>query len=87
MLAFIVYTQGSLNTEINEIAEVANSIRVTHCDCEGFGFNETDIYNVGEVPNCKMAPEDIELAATTITLYQKSYLREVEAIRCHIKHN
>ena len=66
--------------------EIANEIQVTHYDCDNSGLTNAALYSIGEVPECKMAPEDVELAQVTAWLYQKSFLRKAEAFRCVLKH-
>ena len=86
---FIIILIPSLQflEQLEDDREVAQSIPVTHYVCDPEGFSNADIYSVGEVPDCKMAPEDIELAQADVTIYQKSYLRKVEATRCAVKHS
>ena len=67
--------------------EVASHIAVTHYICDPTkDLGNAKVYSVGEVETCKLAPEDVEISYVRATLYQKTYLREVEATRCTMEH-
>ncbi len=68
--------------------EVASHIAVTHYICDPTkDLGNAKVYSVGEVETCKLAPEDVEISYVRATLYQKTYLRNVEAIRCTMEHS
>ncbi len=80
-----VILKGNYGQRGEEEPEVANHIQVTHFQCKGSGFKTSKIYSIGEIENCRMAPEDIDVAYTQALIYQKTHLRQLEATRCEVK--
>ena len=87
---FLIILGISLHIENQEIPsepEIATHITVTHYNCDNEGFLNAKTYSMGEVSTCTMAPQDIKIAHAKVVLYQKTYLRKVEAVRCTVDHS
>ena len=87
VLLSITINQELQSDETEKEREVASHIKVSHYECEGAGFKNAKIYSIGEIESCTLAPDEIELAYVKVVLYQKTYLRKVEATRCEVKHS
>ncbi len=44
------------------------------------------MYALNKVALCKVEPQDIKVAPTVVTLYQRSYALQVQAVLCSMKH-
>ena len=67
----------------NELDDISTTIKVVHCDCSK--MKETKMYALNQVAQCNIKPENIKVAPTTVTLYQRSYRTKVEAVMCRVK--
>ena len=67
----------------NELDDISPTLKVVHYDCSK--MKESKMYALNQVAQCNIKPENIKVAPATVTLYQRSYRTQVEAVMCRVK--
>ena len=55
----------------DDYGRISNNDQVTHYDCSDTGVTGMQVFSINEIPQCTLAPSDIELAEAQVTVYQK----------------
>ena len=82
MIVFIVVSFCRLSVR-NELDDISPTLKVDHFDCSK--MKESKMFALNQVAQCNIQPENIKVAPATVTLYQRSYRKKVEAVVCRAK--
>ena len=69
--------------EVDNINNVSQALFVSHYDCTKMQNNR--MYSLNKVIECKVSPENLNIAPTTITVYQKTYRTDLSTTMCSVK--
>ena len=75
------FTNGKL--EDADLQKIASLIKVTHYDCGD--ITENNLYALNQVSKCNIAPENLEVSRTKITMYTKHFRPEINATVCRVE--
>ena len=82
MIVFIVVSFCRPSVR-NKLDNVSPTLKVVHYDSSK--MKESKMYALNQVAQCNIKSENIKVAPTTVTLYQRSYRTKVEAVMCRVK--
>ena len=82
----LLFSSASLSNSKPENANfhnIASQLKMTYHDCGE--MTETNLYALNHISKCNIAPENLEVSGSKITLYKKHFLQEINAIVCRVK--
>ena len=82
LIIFASSTKG--NIENAYFQKLASQLKVTHYDCGE--MTENNLYALNQVSKCNIAPENLEVRRTEITMYTKHFRQEINATVCRVKY-
>ena len=84
LLVFIIFLFKCLTKtlEVDYTNNVSQELNVSHYDCTKMQGNR--MYSLNKEAECKISPENLQIAPATIKLYQKKYRTDLPATMCSV---
>ena len=76
---FLIILAGSTNGKLAkaDLHNIASQLKKTHYDCGE--MTENNLYALNRVPQCNIAPENLEVSRAKITMYTRHFRQEIKA--------
>ena len=84
LFLFILANFTETKLENADLQKTASHLKVTLCDCGE--MPASNLYALNQVSKFNIAPENLEVSRTKITMYTKLFRQEINATVCRVKY-